>query len=1015
MEPYTNPFIGLRSYNDDESHLFFGRNKQIQDVITNLKSTGFTAVIGSSGSGKSSLIKSGVVPRLKNDLSDRQNEVWKVGFFSPEYDPIGNLVDCLCNEKIINLNSVNAREGDARKYVADTLRKSSDGISEILNDFSYDKSQNILLIVDQFEEIFRNELNQSNDQSQKNIEAHLFINLLLGTLKDQRIYVAISMRSDFLGNCTQFYGLPEALNKGQYLIPRMTREQFREIIVNPIKLINASITDSLLDLLLKKIQNKQDQLPILQHALMRIIDFWKKETDQSQPIDIPHYEAIGGLEKSLSNHANEAYEELANDGDKLILEQIFKSLTDISSNSKGVRRPCKLGDLSTQLGIDKNKIIEIVDVFRLSGRSFLMPPKSINLHEDDYIDISHESLMRDWDRLKTWINEEFESSKTYINLCKSAELYQDGKGSLLVNPELSIVLKWREKQLPNEIWGSRYDESFFRAINYLEDSKTKFDQEVIKKSLAQSKKAKRLKVILYSVSVVAIALAFLTFLFDQAKKEAEEKRLLAIENQIKADENAQKAIANQIKADENAQKAEDNAKIAEKNQKQAEKNAQRAEDNAKIAEKNQKQAEKNAQRAEDNAKIAEKNQKQAEENETKAKNQEQIAKNNAKENERLKNISDAIKTAFEAEKNLDLNLIDKAVEQSIDAHKLYLDNSSKRRQNQIYSALNRSLFEGKSRKNNFYNHTNSMGISTIHQNSISKEFMGFDNSNELLFFKLDDSKKIVRLNYENYKNIDLAVYSSNGEYIICSKRNSNNGGELLIFNEKNKKLIKRVEFSAPIINLQSFKNLNQQLLAFEVNDSSFIMNLSTLDYHEFKNIDKNKNYLFSLSGRFMVTKKNNKAFLYQVSFNQSKPTLELMDSIKSSSKITSYQFSSNEDYLALGNSKGIVSIIQTNDPSKSKTISKHKDVKISDLEFIQINAENFIVSASYDNTINLTNINDIDDFIELKGHKSWVKNITVDQKNNILYSVSEDSSFRYWYLDQNVLVNQLIKLKNGIK
>ena len=109
------------------------------------------------------------------------------------------------------------------------------------------------------------------------------------------------------------------------------------------------------------------------------------------------------------------------------------------------------------------------------------------------IDISHESLMREWERLKNWLTEELDSSKIYLNLCSLATLYQEGRGSLLINPELAIVLKWKEKQRPTEAWGSRYDTSFPRAINFLEDSKIKFDAELLRKSLGQKRKSKRNK------------------------------------------------------------------------------------------------------------------------------------------------------------------------------------------------------------------------------------------------------------------------------------------------------------------------------------------------------------------------------------------------------------------------------------------------------------------------------------------------------------------------------------------
>ena len=380
---------------------------------------------------------------------------------------------------------------------------------------------------------------------------------------------------------------------------------------------------------------------------------------------------------------------------------------------------------------------------------------------------------------------------------------------------------------------------------------------------------------------------------------------------------------------------------------------------------------------------------------------------------RLKNVSDAIKMAFEAEKNLDLNKIDNAIVQSKKAHNLFIKNGNLERENQIYSALSRSLFEGKSKKVNFYNNINSIGFSTISQSNSSKEFMTLDNSKKVSFYSSEDTGKINTLNKE-FKNIDLALYSTNGDYILLTKNLSNGEGKLLIYNEKNKQLIKRFSFPSHIKSLNSFQYLNQQYISFKVNNNSFLLNLNIVKYYQYENSDENDLFSFSGKGGYFISKKNNIALLYQVTFNQSSPKLTLIKTIETLSNITSYQFSKDDNMLAIGTQKGTVLIYNTNNSSKVK-ISKHQNVKISDLDFVKINNQNFVITASYDNTINLVNIENNNDFLTLKGHKSWVKNITVDQENKILYSVSEDASFRYWYLDQNALENQLKNQKNDIK
>lgn len=186
------------------------------------------------------------------------------------------------------------------------------------------------------------------------------------------------------------------------------------------------------------------------------------------------------------------------------------------------------------------------------------------------------------------------------------------------------------------------------------------------------------------------------------------------------------------------------------------------------------------------------------------------------------------------------------------------------------------------------------------------------------------------------------------------------------------------------------------------------MNLNVLKYSPFENNDDNDSFKFSKNGGYFMSKKKNIALLYQVTFDQSLPRLTLIKTVENPSNISTFQFSNDENNLAIGTSNGEVLIYNTNNLQSIK-ISKHKNVKISDLDFVEINNQSFVISASYDNTINLINIENNNDFLTLKGHKSWVKNITVNQKNKILYSVSEDASFRYWYLDQSALENQLKK------
>ena len=124
------------------------------------------------------------------------------------------------------------------------------------------------------------------------------------------IYVVLTMRSDFLGDCAQFPGLAEAINAGQYLVPRLTRDERRAAISGPIGVGGAEIAPVLLTRLVNDVGDNPDQLSILQHALNRTWAHWQHESDGTGPLDLTHYDAIGTMAHALDQHAEQAYAEL---------------------------------------------------------------------------------------------------------------------------------------------------------------------------------------------------------------------------------------------------------------------------------------------------------------------------------------------------------------------------------------------------------------------------------------------------------------------------------------------------------------------------------------------------------------------------------------------------------------------------------------------------------------------------------------------------------------------------------
>jgi uncharacterized protein YkwD/energy-coupling factor transporter ATP-binding protein EcfA2 len=485
----ANPFPGLRAFEPDEDYLFFGREKRVDEILSKLRRTHFLSVVGGSGSGKSSLVRAGLIPALHGGSMVGSGSRWRIAMFRPGEDPLGRMAASLADCGLID--NVETR-GGGKAMIEATLRRSSLGLVEAHQLAGLDVRDNLLVLVDQFEELFRY---RSGARETYQDDAVAFVKLLLAVSEeiDSRIYVALTMRSDFIGNCADYPGLPAAVTRGQYLVPRMTRSEMRDAIIGPISVAHTEIAPRLVVRLLNDAGEDPDQLPVLQHALMRTWDYWSRDHQPSEPLDIRHYEAIGTMAHALSLHADEAFAELTSDRQRTIAEKAFKALTQVDEQGRGVRRPtslrsiCEIGDFS------ENEVTQVLERFRETGRGFLSPPPSIPLQPGSMIDLAHESLMRVWNRLQTWVTEEQQAAELYVRLSESALRHANHQQSLWRHPELGVGQQWLVKTVPNAAWASRYRPGFEQAVTFLQQSR-------------QSHKKRRFLFWAYIASVVLIVL-----------------------------------------------------------------------------------------------------------------------------------------------------------------------------------------------------------------------------------------------------------------------------------------------------------------------------------------------------------------------------------------------------------------------------------------------------------------------------------------------------------------------------
>ena len=282
VDPPGAPFVGLRPFDTSDSKWFSGRDRETVALTKKIGNSRFTAVVGPSGSGKSSIVRAGVIPLLRA-------EGWRDVVTKPGSAPLAGLALALSGV------AASDRLVEARRFRFDAmLRASTFGLAEIADTLRRDAPK-LLLVVDQFEELFRyGEESSGTVRAAMREEARAFIELLLTVASREggNMHVCITMRSDYFGNCSAYVGLAEALSASQSLVPLPLRGQMEEAIRLPVSNAGGKIEEALVQRLLVDVVEEVDQLPLLQHTLRRL---WEKASGSPPTMREADYVGRRGL------------------------------------------------------------------------------------------------------------------------------------------------------------------------------------------------------------------------------------------------------------------------------------------------------------------------------------------------------------------------------------------------------------------------------------------------------------------------------------------------------------------------------------------------------------------------------------------------------------------------------------------------------------------------------------------------------------------------------------------------
>jgi tetratricopeptide (TPR) repeat protein len=499
-----HPFPGLRPFAYQDHEYFFGRSDQTFALYRLIDRSRFVAVVGSSGSGKSSLVRAGLLPLLDLETGETGGRNWAWSEMRPGDAPLQRLTNLLAD---LSNDDDQVVASGRRERIAAQLQRSSFGISEALAETKDLAGKSLVLVVDQFEELFRYaaagsaRASPTAEDVRAREEATQFVQLLLEASRAPllKINVLLTMRSDFIGDCARFHGLPEAVCAAQFLVPSLTRDQLDEVIRLPLEKAGATIDPELVERLLNDCGTEMDQLPVLQHCLSRLWEEAGKSTVgkaapslapsvapeagggareigvRAQPgrhLSLVHYRNIGEFSDALSMHADEILKDL---GPKLLLAvtQVFSALSELDKEGRAVRRALRFSPLVAETGVDEAAVRQVLDRFRADDCSFLTPPRFDvkEIEATTRIDVGHEALLRRWEKVSGhgielgWLRAEQQAGERYRGLLAMA----DGDATLpahLVDERLA----WWKARPRTAAWAERYGGGFERVVALLQVS-----------------------------------------------------------------------------------------------------------------------------------------------------------------------------------------------------------------------------------------------------------------------------------------------------------------------------------------------------------------------------------------------------------------------------------------------------------------------------------------------------------------------------------------------------------------
>ena len=441
-----NPYQGLSAFGEEDADFFFGQEKFVNNLVEITHKQPLVAVVGPSGSGKSSVVFAGLIPKLRKEGN------WLIEFFRPGKEPFEPLAFALVRQ--LEPEAGETKQLRETMGLAGDLRNGRITLQQVVSRIlDRNPGKRLLLVADQFEELYT--------LCQVKAEQEHFANELLTLIAQENITLVLTLRADFYGYVLSYRPLRDALQEyTPQLLSSMKREELQAAIELPAQKLEVQLEPQLTQRILDDVGAEPGNLPLLEFALTRL---WEKQINR----ELTHqaYEEIGGVKKAIANHAEQVYQKL-NETEKKQAQRIFVQLVRPGEGTEDTRRVAT----RAEVGEDNWNLVSYLAGYQarlvVTGRQ----------EPEDTVEVVHEALIREWATLREWINinRQFRTWQERLKVAlREWKNNNHDSGGLLRGALLTVAEDWLHKRTDE----MTQEERDFIQVSVQERDREKHKQE----------------------------------------------------------------------------------------------------------------------------------------------------------------------------------------------------------------------------------------------------------------------------------------------------------------------------------------------------------------------------------------------------------------------------------------------------------------------------------------------------------------------------------------------------------